>query len=287
MKEGTESLEAAGIEEAALDAWLLMEAVTGISRAAYYGEPERELEEAQAIRYLECIERRKNRIPLQHITGEQEFMGFPFYVNEYVLIPRQDTETLVEDTVKLIRSRRYGGLRVLDMCTGSGCILLSILKLCPGTEGVGCDISGDALTVAEKNAKRLNVRAKWVQSDLFVEFTQSREKYDVIVSNPPYIRTSDIEGLQEEVRLHDPQIALDGGEDGLYFYRKIVKDSIYFIKDKGYLLFEIGCDQGEDVAALMKEYGYEDVRVKKDLAGLDRVVSGIYHRGKVCGSGFL
>lgn len=131
------------------------------------------------------------------------------------------------------------------------------------------------------------MRAKWVQSDLFVEFTQNREKYDVIVSNPPYIRTSDIEGLQEEVRLHDPQIALDGGEDGLYFYRKIVKDSIYFIKDKGYLLFEIGCDQGEDVAALMKEYGYEDVRVKKDLTGLDRVVSGIYHRGKVCENGFL
>lgn len=287
MKEGTESLEAAGIEEAALNAWLLMESVTGISRAAYYGDPERELEEAQAFRYLECIERRKKRIPLQHITGEQEFMGFPFYVNRHVLIPRQDTETLAEEAVKLIRSRRDGRLRVLDLCTGSGCILLSILKLCPGTEGVGCDISGDALTVAEKNARRLEVEAKWVRSDLFAEFAQDREPYDLIVSNPPYIRTSDIEGLQEEVRLHDPQIALDGGEDGLYFYRKIVKDSISYIRDKGSLLFETGCDQGEDVAALMKEYGYEDVRVRKDLAGLDRVVSGIYHRGRVCGSGFL
>ncbi len=214
-------------------------------------------------------------------------MGFPFYVNRHVLIPRQDTETLAEEAVKLIRSRRDGRLRVLDLCTGSGCILLSILKLCPGTEGVGCDISGDALTVAEKNARRLEVEAKWVRSDLFAEFAQDREPYDVIVSNPPYIRTSDIEGLQEEVRLHDPKIALDGGEDGLYFYRKIVKDSISYIRDKGSLLFETGCDQGEDVAALMKEYGYEDVRVRKDLAGLDRVVSGIYHRGRVCGSGFL
>ena len=289
IKEGTEILEAAGIEEAALNAWLLMEDVTGISRAAYYGEPQRRLEPEQASRYLECIERRRKRIPLQHITGEQEFMGFPFYVNEHVLIPRQDTETLAEEAVKLIQSKRESGMKILDMCTGSGCILLSILKMCPGTEGVGCDVSGDALIAAEKNAKRLEVEAKWVQSDLFTEFARNadREKYDVIVSNPPYIPTSDIEGLQEEVRLHDPRIALDGGEDGLCFYRRIVKDSIYYMKDQGCLLFEIGRDQGEDVAALMKKYGYEDVGVKKDLAGLDRVVSGIYHRGNVCGSGFL
>lgn len=280
IKEGTKSLEAAGVDEAALDAWYLLEYVTGISRAAYYGEPERELEKEQALRYLECIESRKKRIPLQHITGEQEFMGYPFYVNEHVLIPRQDTETLVEEAVKLIRSRKKREIKVLDMCTGSGCILLSILKMCKGTEGVGCDISEDALIVAGRNANRLNIEAKWIQSDLFTEFKKitDKEKYDVIVSNPPYIRTSDIEDLQEEVRVYDPKIALDGGEDGLSFYRKIVKDSIFYLKDKGRLLFEIGCDQAEDVSALMKESGYEDVAVKKDLRGLDRVVSGIYNR---------
>lgn len=284
IKAGTERLEAAGIDEAALDAWYLLEYVTGISRAAYYGEPKRELGEEQARRYLECIERRKKRIPLQHITGEQEFMGYPFYVNEHVLIPRQDTETLVEEAVKLISGRRKRGTKVLDMCTGSGCILLSILKMCPEAEGVGCDISKEALAVAERNAKRLGVIAKWVRSDLFREFTQNPhiEKYDMIVSNPPYIRTSDIEGLQEEVRFHDPQIALDGGEDGFVFYRKIIKDSISYIEDGGCLLFEIGCDQGEEVAALMEEYGYEDVRVKKDLAGLERIVSGRYNRGRIC-----
>lgn len=282
IKEGTESLEAAGIDEAALDAWYLLEYVTGISRAKYYGEPDRALGEGLVSRYRECIERRKERIPLQHITGEQEFMGFPFYVNEHVLIPRQDTETLAQEAVKLIRSRRNRGVRVLDMCTGSGCILLSILKMCPGAEGVGCDISGDALTVAEKNAKRLELEAEWIRSDLFTEFAQGQDsmKYDVIISNPPYIRTADIEDLQEEVRFHDPRIALDGGEDGLYFYRKIIEGSIPYIQDGGFLLFEIGCDQGGDVAALMKGYGYESIRVKKDLAGLDRVVSGIYNKGR-------
>lgn len=282
IKEGTESLEAAGIDEAALDAWYLLEYVTGISRAKYYGEPDRALGEGLVSRYRECIERRKERIPLQHITGEQEFMGFPFYVNEHVLIPRQDTETLAQEAVKLIRSRRNRGVRVLDMCTGSGCILLSILKMCPCAEGVGCDISGAALTVAEKNAKRLELEAEWIRSDLFTEFAQGQDsmKYDVIISNPPYIRTADIEELQEEVRFHDPRIALDGGEDGLYFYRKIIEGSIPYIQDGGFLLFEIGCDQGGDVAALMKGYGYESIRVKKDLAGLDRVVSGIYNKGR-------
>jgi release factor glutamine methyltransferase len=300
IEEGTAVLEAAGIEEAALDAWYLLEYTAGISRASYYGDPGRILEERQAKQYLEYIQMRSKRIPLQHITGEQEFMGYPFYVNEHVLIPRQDTETLVEEAVKIVRAKMRDmegrkSLRILDMCTGSGCILLSIMKMCPLAEGVGCDISEEALKTAGKNAKRLGVNAKWIRSDLFERWDQpdqgncavetsvgkepvrSGSRYDVIVSNPPYIPTEDIEGLQEEVRFHDPRIALDGGEDGLHFYRRIIEDSISHIEDGGYLLFEIGCGQGKDVAELMEVHGYENVMIKKDLSGLDRVAAGRYN----------
>ena len=167
IEEGTRLLKAAGIEEAAQDAWYLLEYTAGISRAAYYGEPDRIMDVWQAKQYLEYIETRGKRIPLQHITGEQEFMGYPFSVNEHVLIPRQDTETLVEEALKVIQS--FGGrkIKVLDMCTGSGCILLSILKMYPPAEGTGCDVSREALCVAKKNAGRLEADARWVLSDLF------------------------------------------------------------------------------------------------------------------------
>lgn len=296
IDEGTRLLKAAGIEEAAQDAWYLLEYAAGITRAAYYGEPDRIMEARQAKRYLEYIETRRKRIPLQHITGEQEFMGYPFFVNEHVLIPRQDTETLVEEALKVMRS---GGrkTKVLDMCTGSGCILLSILKMYPSAEGTGCDVSREAIRVAEKNARRLGVDAGWVVSDLFDQWDVPAryeetehvldKKYDMIISNPPYIRTAEIQKLQEEVRGHDPRIALDGGEDGLYFYRRIIEGSILHIEDGGYLLFEIGYDQGKDVAELMHSHGYGDIMIKKDLPGLDRVVMGRYNKDRTCGSGFL
>lgn len=296
VEEGMGALKDAGIDDAARDAWYLLEYVTGIGRAAYYGEPDRAISEEEALRYRECIGRRKERIPLQHITGEQEFMGFPFYVNGHVLIPRQDTETLVEEAVKAVRRKTKGAdgiclperkVQVLDMCTGSGCVLLSILKMCPEAEGKGCDISRDALAVAGKNAGRLGVAAQWECSDLFSGFTETGAEYDVIVSNPPYIPTADIEGLQDEVRLYDPRIALDGGEDGLYFYRRIIEDSVSYIKNGGSLLFEIGFDQGKAVSELMESHGYEAVAVKKDLAGLDRVVTGVYTGCGVCAGGFL
>lgn len=287
IEEGRLLLEAAGIEEAATDAWYLAEYVTGISRAAYYGEPDRVVEERQVKKYLEYIETRRKRIPLQHITGEQEFMGYPFYVDKHVLIPRQDTEILVEEGVKVIRSMGRE-VKVLDMCTGSGCILLSILKMCPLAAGTGCDISDAALCVAKKNAKRLGVEARWVRSDLFGQWKVTDEcegaesvsdmRYDMIISNPPYIRTAEIEELQEEVRIHDPRIALDGGEDGLEFYRRIIKDSIPCMEEGGYLLVEIGCGQGKDVSKLMQNQGYKDIKIKKDLSGLDRVVMGRYNK---------
>lgn len=204
-------------------------------------------------------------------------MGYEFLVNEHVLIPRQDTENLVEEALKVIRP----DMHVLDMCTGSGCILISLLKYAAerkhitGGEAVGADISADALEVAKKNAQRLKVPIIWVQSDIFENVSES---FDLIVSNPPYIRTEVIQGLEDEVKLHDPWIALDGHEDGLYFYRRIVSESISHLNDGAWLMFEIGHDQAEDVSKLMKNAGFCNIYVKKDLAGLDRVVCGMYNK---------
>lgn len=274
-KVGTVKLAEEGIEEFSLDAWYLLEYVTGVSKAMYFAEPERAVSEENADRYIDCIRRRAAHIPLQHITGEQEFMGYPFCVNEHVLIPRQDTEILVEEAIQVMRPK----MKVLDMCTGSGCIVLSILKMCrekyymTDLQGVGADVSEEALKVARENSRRLEVPVTWIQSDLFAKIPEE-EKYDVIVSNPPYIETAVIDTLQEEVRLHDPYIALDGKEDGLYFYRRIISEADKYLKPQGKLMFEIGCDQAEAVEELMKNAGYEQITVKKDLAGLDRVVYG-------------
>ena len=274
-KVGTVKLAEEGIEEFSLDAWYLLEYVTGVSKAMYFAEPERAVSEDNADRYIDCIRRRAAHIPLQHITGEQEFMGYPFCVNEHVLIPRQDTEVLVEEAIQVMRPK----MKVLDMCTGSGCIVLSILKMCrekyymTDLQGIGADVSEEALKVARENGRRLGVPVTWIQSDLFVKIPEE-EKYDVIVSNPPYIETAVIDTLQEEVRLHDPYIALDGKEDGLYFYRRIISEAGKYLKTQGKLMFEIGCDQAEAVEELMKNAGYEQITVKKDLAGLDRVVYG-------------
>ena len=271
-REGVRKLQEAGVPDAKLDAWYLLEHVTGVSRAYYLGHSDQEMDEDQEEKYQELIARRQQRIPLQHLTGEQYFMGYPFFVNEHVLIPRQDTEILVEEASKYLKP----GMRLLDVCTGSGCILLSLLKLFPEVAGIGCDISDQALKVAKENAKRLDVPGVClVHSDLFSEITGN---YDMIVSNPPYIPTEEIEKLQAEVRLFDPMIALDGKADGLYFYRKIIKESTRYLRLGGRLLFEIGHDQGKAVTGLMEEAGYSQIMVKKDLAGLDRVVMGMYNK---------
>lgn len=271
---GSSTLNEAGILDAETDAWILLEHVTGISRAKYYVNPRQVLSKEEEELYLSYVEKRKKRIPVQHLTGVQEFMGLEFIVNEHVLIPRQDTEVLVETVWEDLEP----GMRVLDMCTGSGCILISLMKRMQtvsgedGITGVGVDLSHQALQVAEKNASKQKVGAVFVESDLFdnVEGT-----YDMIVSNPPYIRTAVIQELQEEVKLHDPYGALDGKEDGLFFYREIIKKSKKYLKKGGRLYFEIGHDQGEDVKKLMEEAGFSKVTVKKDLAGLDRVVFGV------------
>lgn len=269
LQKSAEFLASCDIDDAQNDAWLLLEYVTGISRARYLIERHRLMKEEDKTRYGELLKQRAAHIPLQHLTGEQEFMGLTFRVNEHVLIPRQDTETLVEEALKYVRP----GMRVLDMCTGSGCIAISIAKLGPKTDVCvdAVDLSEEAIKVARCNGELLEAEICWIHSDLFENVT---ETYDMIVSNPPYIQTSVIEELTEEVRLHEPMQALDGKEDGLYFYRKIVDQGKHYLRENGWLMFEIGYDQGEDVYRLMKDAGFEKLKILQDLAGKDRVVYG-------------
>lgn len=280
LKEGEKILLEAEIEEAMLDAWLLLEYTAEISRAWYFAHMEERVPEEKACHYMELIRERAGHIPLQHLTHQAWFMGYEFYVDERVLVPRQDTEILAEEALRILKEKHAP--RFLDMCTGSGCLLLSLLSELPEAKGVGADISEAALSVAKKNARKLHVdeRAVLVQSDAFsADYFRKKSgradvEYDMLISNPPYIPTAEIASLMEEVRLHDPVNALDGGEDGLYFYRLLAKEAGDYLKPGAWLLFEIGCEQGTDVSAILAEHDYTDIKVKKDLAGLDRVVLG-------------
>lgn len=274
---GKQKLEAAGVAEAALDARLLLEYICHTDRNELLVHADRERGSMEEQFYRTVIEKRAARIPLQHIVGEQEFMGLCFKVNEHTLIPRQDTEILVEEAMHHLSD----GMRILDVCTGSGCILLSLLKYSNECEGVGIDLSGQALMTARENAERLRLEAVFLEGDLFAplaDFVSDKTTdrlFDMIISNPPYIETAVIDTLMPEVREHEPVMALDGGEDGLYFYRKIVAEAPVHMRKGAHLLFEIGCEQGEAVTNLMREAGFAQVETFKDYAGLDRVVSGV------------
>lgn len=265
---GEKGLKQAGIEEYALDARLLLEETCSTSRSDLFAHGDRQVGQEQCERYLRLIDKRKRHIPLQHILGCQEFMGLRFKVTKDVLIPRQDTETLVEEVMRGL----HDGFHILDLCTGSGCILLSLLHYSNHCAGTGSDVSEAALKVAEENARALGQKAEFVRSDLFENISG---EYEVIVCNPPYIPTGEIPGLMEEVREHDPRSALDGGEDGLCFYKKIIAQAGDYLTPGGRLYFEIGCSQAEAVSGLMKAAGYREVNVCRDLSGLDRVVSGM------------
>lgn len=270
---GKEQLQKAGIMDAELDARLLLEFICHTDRNALYAHGDQEIEDEKMQDFLQLIEKRAVHIPLQHLTGEQNFMGLDFLVNEHVLIPRQDTEILVEEIMRDL----HDGIRILDMCTGSGCILLSLLHYSNDCSGVGVDVSEDALAVARQNADRLaEKQAVFIQSDLFEKVEGS---FDLIVSNPPYIRSQEIAGLMPEVREHEPHLALDGKDDGLHFYREIIKGAMPHLKRGGQLFFEIGYDQGETVQALLAANGYTEIAVVKDYAGLDRVVYGTFLGG--------
>lgn len=265
---GKEKLSEAGIPEADLDARLLLEFVCHTDRTTLFAHPEFEVPQNLEEAYKAVISRRAERIPLQHITGTQNFMGLEFYVNQDVLIPRQDTEILVEEVMLHL----HDGMRILDLCTGSGCILCSLLHYSNHCQGIGADLSDKALAVAGKNAECLQIEnAAFVQSDLFEKV---EGKFDIIVSNPPYIKSGVIETLMPEVREHEPHMALDGMEDGLHFYKEITVRAADYLWRGGKLFFEIGCDQSGAVMSIMQEAGFHDVCVKKDYAGLDRVVFG-------------
>lgn len=268
LEKGIKILEAERIIDARIDAWYLLSYVSQLTKAKYFLVQNEEIDELTLFKYKEALLKRSEHVPLQHITGEQEFMGINFWVNEHVLIPRQDTETLVEEALKVTPS----GSHVLDLCTGSGCVIISLVVLGQGIIGAGIDISDEAIAVARDNGNRLAPgRIDFIKGNLW---NPVLGKYNTIVSNPPYIPTEDIKGLAEEVKDHEPLIALDGAEDGLFFYRQIVGHAAEYLASDGWLLVEIGFDQGPDVYALFVENGFKDVEVVKDLAGNNRVVKG-------------
>ena len=267
LEYGVGFLESRQIADAATDAWLLMEYAANIDRSYYFMNMHEPMDAGDAEDYAMLIHRRGEHVPVQHLTGEAWFYGRSFRVNANVLIPRQDTEVLVEETLKRVKP----DMRILDLCTGSGCILLTLLKEAELVTGVGADLSADALVVAELNRKRLGAQANWIESDLFQNVGG---RFHIITANPPYIRTEEIADLDEEVREHEPLIALDGREDGLYFYRRIVAEAADYLFPGGWLCMEIGYDQGKAVEAVLIKHGFQDVTVTKDLAGLDRVVCG-------------
>ncbi len=269
---GAAILADAGITDAEYDSFALLEYITGMDRTAYILNGSKSVPGDIAERYDAVIDRRSSHIPLQHITGQAWFYGRSFNVNSDVLVPRQDTEVLVSEALKVINAKDS----VLDMCTGSGCIIITLALEKKLGRALGADISEAALKVALGNREKLGADdVTFVKSNIFSDINVNDEElFDVIVSNPPYIATGEIETLTEEVRIHDPYIALDGLEDGLYFYREITQQSMNYIKSGGWLLYEIGCTQAHDVSDIMSEYGYSNIKVIKDLAGLDRVVMG-------------
>ncbi len=315
---GKQVLKKAGIAEADLDAWYLFEQIFGISRAQYFMCAREKVSgddlETKMASYDDALKKRASRIPLQQILGQQEFMGLTFFVNEHVLIPRQDTETLVE---LVLNEQKDKNISILDMCTGSGCIAVSLKKLGGYAHVEGTDISDEALKVAKRNSAEIlgdasdSVTMKQTQncmnlvntykkddnskgneesasadgvkfrhSDMFSNFAQS-EVFDVIVSNPPYIPSAVIEELEPEVRDHEPRGALDGTADGLYFYRILAEECAKHLTPGGHVYFEIGYDQGAAVKELLDTHGFKDTRVIQDLAGKDRVVCGAWQTAGV------
>lgn len=274
-EQAAELLKEAGVPEYQLDARLLLECVCGTNYNTLLVHGERELSEEETRRYNDCIAKREKRIPLAYIIGHQEFMGIDFAVNENVLVPNQDTETLVEEVLREVSD----GMRFMDLCTGSGCIALSILHYTNDTKAVATDLSPLALAVARENADRtgLSDRIVFEETDLFPK--NGPEKFDMIVSNPPYIPTDVIETLAPEVKSGEPYMALDGAADGLKFYRRIVEAAPNWLYSSGWLMMEIGYDQGESVSKLMAEAGFHEIEVVKDLGGNDRVVRGCYYVG--------
>ena len=268
LTKGMIMLKNNNIETPKLKARLLLQYILKKPRQYLIIYDNKEISKKEQWEYFVNIEKLTNGVPLQHITHTQEFMKMDFYVNENVLIPRPDTEILVEEVIEI--AKKVQKPKILDLCTGSGAIAISIAKNVPNAEVYAVDISEKALEVARKNAKNLIANVKFIKSNLFNNV--KKMKFDIIVSNPPYIKKEDIQLLSNEVQ-KEPELALDGGYDGLDFYRKITNQAIEYLKFEGYLCFEIGFDQKEDVIKIIEnEENYKNIYSKKDLYGNDRII---------------
>lgn len=264
LKHGADTLMKAGVNEPGLDAWYLLSYCMGISKSRYYMIQDEVPDDDVVCRYHELISERSKRKPLQYITGSQEFMGLVFDVNESVLIPRQDTETVVECALRFCK-----GKKILDMCTGSGCIAVSIAVKGEPESVDASDISEEALEVAGKNSAANGADVSFIISDIWDNITG---EYDVVISNPPYITADEMKELMPEVGIYEPEAALYGGYDGLDIYRRIAAGADSHLKKEGYIFFEIGCRQAEAVSGILMENGFCNIKTEKDLSGLDRVV---------------
>ena len=268
LNKGMIMLKSNKVESPKLKARLLLQYVLKKPRQYLIVYDKEEITKKEQWEYFVNIEKISQGVPLQHITHSQEFMKMDFYVNEDVLIPRPDTEILVEEVIKI--AKKIQRPKILDLCTGSGAIAISLAKNLPKAEVYGIDISEKALEVAKKNAKKLEAKVEFIKSNLFEEM--KKMKFDIIVSNPPYIKNEDIKYLSNEVQ-REPSLALEGGTDGLDFYRNITKASIDYLKLGSYLCFEIGYDQKVDVIEIIeRENRFVDTYSKKDLYGNDRIV---------------
>lgn len=272
LKIGIESLNQIKIEDASLKARILLANILDKNKEYLLIHDEEEINEKIVNLYMKKIEELKNHKPIQYIIKKQEFMGFDFYVDENVLIPQPDTENLVEEVLFIINSIKDKSLKILDLCTGSGAIAISLSKILNSDKILiyGSDISEKALKIAQDNAIQNCSKVVFLKSNIFNEINNNY-KFDIIVSNPPYIETKTIEELSEEVK-YEPHLALDGGEDGLYFYREIIKNAKKYLNPNGYLAFEIGYNQKKQVEKLLEENGYKNIYSRKDLSGNDRVV---------------
>ena len=272
---GEDVLEKAGIEDFKIDAEALLTYEIGFDKTKIFMNWTYDVNFTHSENYFDLVNLRATGMPLQYITGEQFFMGHKFIVNENVLIPRQETEVLVEKTIEMFLLNK-NIKTVLDMCTGSGVIAISLANRFSNIKFTAVDVSGKALSVAKQNASALcrSKNISFEHSDLFsaIKSGSFGKKFDLIISNPPYIKTYEIPYLQREILEHEPLIALDGGEDGLYYYRKIITDAIPYFKKGGCLLLEIGADQANDVSNLLIQAGYKTPEIIKDLSGKDRIV---------------
>ncbi len=268
ITKGMIMLKSNNVESPKLKARLLLQYVLDKPRQYIIVYDNKEIDKQQQWQYFVNIEKLTKGIPLQHITHRQEFMKMDFFVDENVLIPRPDTEILVEEVIKI--AQKYNSPRILDLCTGSGAIAISLKKFEPNADITAVDISEKALEIAQKNAEKLEAKINFVKSDLFDKL--DNKKFDIIVSNPPYIRKDEIKKLSEEVQ-KEPKIALDGGEDGLDFYRIITEQAINYLKTGSFLCFEIGYNQKNDVIKIIEDkQNYKNTYCKKDLYGNDRII---------------